>query len=122
MTTETQVAQPPRALDGRQLPGDGWSPRLHSCAPGVLGKAHLAFLKRTKTPGAVIFVDASAAYYSITRDLVSLTAQQRRDVSFLWRRASLLFADTDLQQRFVQMAQRDEAAPALHFSVHHLLR
>ena len=50
MTTETQVAQPPRALDGRQLPGDGWSPRLHSCAPGVLEKAHLAFLKRTKTP------------------------------------------------------------------------
>ena len=90
----------------------GGRPGFTLSLPAACVKAHLAFLKRTKTPGAVIFVDATSAYYSITRDFLSLTPEQRRDASFLQNRASLLFTDAGLQQQFIQMAQRDEAAQA----------
>ncbi|CAE7031253.1 ggact.2 [Symbiodinium sp. CCMP2592] len=97
----------------------GGRPGYALTQPSACVKAHLHRLRRTRQSGAVIFIDAAAAYYSIAKDLLSLTPAQRCDRTFLEQRATRLFQFEDLRQQFVQRmldsnAELDEAmSPAL---------
>ncbi|CAE7557354.1 X-element\ORF2 [Symbiodinium sp. CCMP2592] len=97
----------------------GGRPGYALTQPSACVKAHLHRLRRTRQSGAVIFIDAAAAYYSIAKDLLSLTPAQRRDRTYLESRATRLFQFEDLRQQFVQRmldsnAELDEAmSPAL---------
>ncbi|CAE7377313.1 ggact.2 [Symbiodinium sp. CCMP2592] len=97
----------------------GGRPGYALTQPSACVKAHLHRLRRTRQSGAVIFIDAAAAYYSIAKDLLSLTPAQRCDRTFLEQRATRLFQFDDLRQQFVQRmldsnAELDEAmSPAL---------
>ncbi|CAE7852303.1 SRP19 [Symbiodinium microadriaticum] len=73
--------------------------------PSACVKAHLHALRRTKQSGAVIFIDSAAAYYSIAKDILELTPQQKADSHLLQCRAALLFDEAHLQSEFVAIVQ-----------------
>ncbi|OLQ01432.1 hypothetical protein AK812_SmicGene15826 [Symbiodinium microadriaticum] len=73
--------------------------------PSACVKAHLLALRRMKQNGAVIFIDSAAAYYSIAKDVLVLTPQQKADSQLLHKRAELLFDDLQLQAEFVNIVQ-----------------
>ncbi|CAE7213627.1 CACNA1S [Symbiodinium sp. CCMP2592] len=91
----------------------GGRPGVPLSHPAAYVKAHLLHLRRTGASGAVLFIDATAAYYTITRDFLSLTESQRHDTAFLHRRAAMLFTEADLQERFIRMARENRSAEAL---------
>ena len=65
-------------------------------------------LRRTRRSGAVIFIDAAAAYYSIAKDLLAITPAQRQDRACLEQRAATLFSQADLRCFFVERLLRSE--------------
>ena len=76
--------------------------------PAAYVKAHMSRLRRTRRSGAVIFIDAAAAYYSIAKDLLAITPAQRHDRAFLEQRAATLFSQADLRCFFVEHLLRSE--------------
>ena len=95
------------AMDHMSVPDQfGGRPRRTLAMPSACVKAHLHALRRTKQSGAVIFIDAAAAYYSIAKDILELTPQQKADSQLLHCRAALLFDDVCLQSEFVAIVQR----------------
>ncbi|CAE7243520.1 unnamed protein product, partial [Symbiodinium necroappetens] len=94
------------AMDRMSVPDQmGGRPRRTLAMPSACVKAHLHALRRTKQSGAVIFIDSAAAYYSIAKDILELTPQQKADSRLLHCRAALLFDDVRLQSEFVAIVQ-----------------
>ena len=71
--------------------------------PAACVKAHLASLRRTKASGAVIFIDSASAYYSIAKDFLALTKEQKQNEDLLRDRARALFDDRGLQDDFIDI-------------------
>ena len=78
--------------------------------PSACVKAHLHALRRTRQSGAIIFIDSAAAYYSIAKDILELTPQQKTDHQLLCKRAALLFDDESLQAEFVAIVKASTQA------------
>ena len=97
----------PDQMGGR--PGFGLS------LPAACVKAHLANLKRTRTSGAVIFIDSASAYYSITKDFLALSWEQKQNEELLRARARVLFDTVELQEDFIQVLREsaDDVSAAL---------
>ena len=95
-----------KAMDALGVPDQmGGRPRHTLDMPSACVKAHLLALRRMKKNGAVIFIDSAAAYYSIVKDVLVLTPQQKADSQLLHKRAELLFDDLQLQAEFVNIVQ-----------------
>ncbi|CAE7820750.1 unnamed protein product [Symbiodinium microadriaticum] len=71
--------------------------------PAACVKAHLANLRRTKASGAVIFIDSASAYYSIAKEFLALTKEQKQNEDLLRARAQALFDDQSLQDEFIDI-------------------
>ncbi|CAE7888464.1 unnamed protein product, partial [Symbiodinium sp. KB8] len=97
----------PDQMGGR--PGFGLS------LPAACVKAHLANLKRTRTNGAVIFIDSASAYYSITKDFLALSREQKQNEDLLRARARALFDTAELQEDFIAVLREsaDDVSAAL---------
>ena len=93
----------------------GGRPGFTLSLPAACVKAHLANLKRTKANGAVIFIDSAAAYYSIAKDFLALTWEQKQDEDLLRARASAIFEEKHLQDDFIDIlrASANEVSAAL---------
>ena len=86
----------------------GGRPGFTLALPAAHVKAHLSHLRRVKGNGAVIFVDAASAYYSIAKDLLSITPTQRADRSYLRARAQALFTHEEHRHYFVERMFKSE--------------
>ncbi|CAE7834192.1 ggact.2, partial [Symbiodinium necroappetens] len=93
----------------------GGRPGFTLSLPAACVKAHLANLKRTKASGAVIFIDSAAAYYSIAKDFLALTWEQKQDEELLRARARAIFDDRGLQDDFISILRgsADDVSEAL---------
>ena len=86
----------------------GGLPKLSLTLPSSLARAHLAWLNHSRLSGGLVFVDVKSAYYSVIRDVLSATPEQRANVHFAEARARFLFQDPDLQRQFVEKFAVDD--------------
>ena len=73
--------------------------------PAFLARSHLASLRARGQCGGILFLDCTAAYYSVVREVLALPKERFTRPGWLRERAEQLFADETGKQAFVDRLQ-----------------